>query len=282
MKNRKISQNTRYKLVPVAMALILMLSPANPAFSDSKDDPASRVDPFLRIDLAFPGGTVDQFVALLKGIIPEANIIVPEAAKELLIPEMDLMEIEYDNLIEIISSVTANRIQCRFLNDNLLIIEERWSEATQKKLVMYSVAPLLENHSIEDINALLETAYEMAREGCPDFRFHEETSIMMAKVSENQHRIADDIFSMLQPNPTPKADPQELKEVKNELDDYKQKLKTAEMQLNYTDQMEAYAREELQATKAKLQATARELDGVKYYLGKTREELEKANQNKVD
>jgi hypothetical protein len=193
------------------LAVLLTLAcfgATGPAIASSDDERIMRID--------FPGGTVAEYIAHLRELRPDANIVLmPDAAKVSLPPiTLSTLADELHTTIQILEHITdaSTEPNIAIVWDGIIYLvrlqSPRALERTGRSAVDYHVnsyslaSVIVPNHiSAKDVLSNIEIAIGMidTGENLPDMRFHEQTNLLIVGGRMDQHRaISNTLSSMKQ------------------------------------------------------------------------------------
>lgn len=187
-----------------ALLLSAWLGKPSPAHAaGASDDP-----PIYNID--FPGGTVEEYVAHLREIVPEANIVLMPDASKVRIPAVKIrVPADYSHApLELLEKVTAASAEpnVRIDWDGIVRVVRLVEPATPRAAATpyvrsYSLAnAIVKGHiGAEDILRNIETSLELAAGSgdLPDLRFHESTSLLMVRGSSIHHNTISNVLGSM-------------------------------------------------------------------------------------
>ncbi len=180
-----------------------------------------------RFDLDFGGGSVEQILIHVKEALPNLNIIVidDEFASSALVPPINLKQTNCRELWDILDTIAEN-FSGSVGNSNTMFVQYHDPSLSQMTfpppttLFVYPMAPLLEVHASKEIFGVIGEAYNIMGVPRPNFSFNEETSMLMASLTEEQFRIVQGVLEKLEPIT---GDSQQMEELKTALENAERK-----------------------------------------------------------
>lgn len=199
-------------LLTALLALVVALAPASAV---------TRAQDVKRID--FAGGTVEEYIAVLREVAPELNIILMPDAAGVQIPAINIASPEVSganstSLLRILELITDASIEYNIIIESdgvhhvvrlahplIAAQSERQrggQRAPETRVDSYSLAAvILDDHiSADDVLRNLEIALEMSEDdgAPPEMRFHESTSLLIVKGTVMQHNAIRNTLSAMQ------------------------------------------------------------------------------------
>ncbi len=192
-------------------AVLLAVGPGIPSSSAHAATASEDPSP-LHID--FPGGTVEEYIAHLREIVPEANIVLMPDASKVRIPQVKIKApdgslITVVKLLEQITAASAEpdvRVYWDGLHMLVRLVEPEAAPGSSQPAPRLSVRSfslanvMVEGHiGPEEILRNIETSLEMATgtEDLPELRFHESTNLLIVRGrSDHINTIAGTLSSM--------------------------------------------------------------------------------------
>lgn len=155
------------------------------------------------VDLAFPGGTVGEYVEAVRSAQPSANIIISPEAAAFPMPPVQLRSVSIEAAMGAIrqeigdaqsgrSWVVAEIVETRGRGEPVFRVTANSEPGQSNETIVISLAELLKSNlprplKIEDILSAVEAATNMTSPP-PKIRFHSETSLLLFHGTADQVR----------------------------------------------------------------------------------------------
>lgn len=155
-------------------------------------------------DISFPGGTVKDYIALVKKTFPGTNIIVDDGAGRVPVPAMELTQLrEYDavGLLNTLQASSGGDALQVLRSNKYTSISARLNSTmeTFERTSTWSLVSLIQSGvKLDDILTAIKTALEVAP-GEVTLRFHDATGVLVARGVPSQLEVVDDVLERLQP-----------------------------------------------------------------------------------
>ena len=169
---------------------------------------AQQVDPFAEqpapqlFDIQSQNLDLQGFVTLLADIAPGSpNIVVPTGAENIAIPDLSLKQVQFREVLEVVTLASRSSkiavLGFQPVSDNIWVVEFQKAKTAERELAIFPADQLLRGRDISDLIALVEKAFDLAEEkDVPKFNLHEETSVLMAMLTQRQRDIVEQVFSV--------------------------------------------------------------------------------------
>lgn len=311
-------------LAILTAAAIMTATLATPSFTQAETAIQERSEQFL-VSIDFEGGSLASFVSGLReaaGDMPVNILFQPEFA-ELQLPPIELEKVDIYSALRVVSSMSEVRpaempdgreatwevqplgstgapVFMISVWAEEIIDEDQEPERYYKRFTMvHSLAGLIAGeHSLgaDAVLSSIEIALEMVDQGDADLRFHEDTGLLFARVTEAQHLAIEQTVGRL----TESAADFRRANAQSELDRFLKRLgvesaegallkitqgreaeKSAEQMRQELSDMERSLRAEFDASQRRLMQMEQEIASLHTQLREARtiaEELERQNQ----
>ena len=173
------------------LAFFLLIVPAATAQLTAAP-PAVEAPRASRVDIDFPGGSLGDYIELLRDICPTINIVATEKATEIPLQAVRLKNVNPENAIYIVDQLLGNQIDVdgRGGNDPIVVIRGREGPAAVVFTKIVSIRNLIAGENsvpVDQMLAVIEAALtldESAVRPTPIIRIHKETGMLMVKAHE--------------------------------------------------------------------------------------------------
>lgn len=189
-------------IVALAMAPAFGQQPGPAAPPPEGRSATRRPDNMPAVSLSFPGGTVREYVDLLRKQLrtehAEGNIIVKGGAADVSLPPVDLENVSLASAVELLDGHRdvdgGTRLNVRAVRGDyapvfILEAEKRQGPANEELVHVWNVRQLLsEDLKAEDMLTAIEAALSLlpTKAGAAEIRFHEATALIMARGTGDQ------------------------------------------------------------------------------------------------
>jgi hypothetical protein len=203
--------------IAIVMGLFaaLMLAQLVPA---QEAEPTER-RPDLIERLNFEGGNVVEYVALIRRLVPEANIVLMPGAEQFQMPAMELRNVtvgQAAHLIQTTASVPPNARLSIGRDGNVIAVHIQFGlqPAPQPRLypTVLSLADIIsEDLRAEDVLTSIEIALQLFGEDYPkaNVRYHDATRLLIARGHPEQVSYIGDVVEQLRAG-RPRRDPRQV------------------------------------------------------------------------
>ena len=174
----------------------------------------ARVDEPKIIDLTFPGGTVAEYVEVIRAVVREVNIVVAPEVTECTVPPMELKSISVSSAVQLVEAdvetaqavieVRVEEIPPGIDGEKPIfrILSRRRNpfSTSAPEVRVWSMAGLVgAGFKAEDVLTAVETAVELLHDDDPpaSIRFHEATSLLIVSGSGLQLEAIDSVIEQL-------------------------------------------------------------------------------------
>ncbi len=196
----------------IALLLALPLLAQDPAIANPAATPRPK-PPAITVSVSFAGGTLGQFVDLLRHQEPKANILVAPPALEAVLPRLELNGAGIEQALEAACSVAESAWLVRVKEFSgggapvfSILVAERQSPprssspAAGGRTQVCSLVQLT-NDADKGIGIKVETvlsAIEAATEGQLTLRFHRDSGLLIVRGADEQILVAREVLSELE------------------------------------------------------------------------------------
>ncbi|MEO1279443.1 MAG: hypothetical protein AAFV77_10855 [Planctomycetota bacterium] len=196
---------------------------------EAGNESPSRQAMMKLVSIKFDGGTLSDYVRELRKAAGDTpvNVLYPQEFGALRVPAIQLEQVGLYNALEVPAGLSQHRlslmpdgreaswdvdVQSRGVGAPVFVIEvwaddlhsERDEEEHEEEFdrfpTVQSLAALISGEHALDADAVLSSiqiALEMADQGDADLRFHEDTALLFARVTEQQHDAIDETVGRL-------------------------------------------------------------------------------------
>jgi hypothetical protein len=210
----------RYILACVALLVLVMLTiplGAQPAAKDTADPPANTQDKSQLISVNFKGGTIADFVELLKSATPGINWAVYGDLSRIDMPAMDLQNVSVDTAVRLLDKRSQNHDGMSYFVAEasihragqgeqpvvrINVVGRRTGHTEPPVEVQTLVIPVADvlsrGMSADDMLAAIEAALQVSElTDRMRVRFHEPSQILLVRGPENGLEVVHDTTSSL-------------------------------------------------------------------------------------
>ena len=164
-----------------------------------------------RFDLSFPGGTVTDFLKVVKATLGEnVNVIVPKNDKAL-IPPLEVYRVTLGSLFRGVTQASEGRITFQ-TEDPPDAPGAIWTFRSMepgempREVRYFPIAEYLPRFTVEDITAAVEAGWELQGERANAVvKFHEETKLLICAASSEQLALIPQVLAGLDEVPFPRS-----------------------------------------------------------------------------
>lgn len=207
------------------------------------------------IDLAFEGGTAEEYIEVLREAAPDINIVAMADLGAFRLPAMELRKVSHEQAVEILNEMDAElpdrrlRTVVRLIFDGvgtpIYAVHVQKDQATGPTMAVetrvWPVRQLLEH--LEDPDQLVtavETALELA-EGRTEqlaVRFHEESGLLIARGHEEHVDTIESVLEAMYQQMEWEEEPSEAEQIRQEYE-----AEVRELESHATREIEMLSRE---------------------------------------
>lgn len=196
----------------IALLLALPLLAQDPVATNPTPTPRAK-QPAITVSVTFAGGTLGQFVDLLRHQEPKANILVAPAALDAVLPRLELNGAGLEQALEAACSVADSAWLVRvkeFAGEGApvfsILVAERQPSARSTgapptgRTAVYSLAQLTGDTGL-GVAIPVETvlsAIEAATDGKLTLRFHRDSGLLIVRGADEQIVVAREVLSELE------------------------------------------------------------------------------------
>jgi hypothetical protein len=188
-------------------------TPVNRPDRPQQPQPAAR--PSVVVTLQFPGGTMGEFVAMLRQLEPKANIMVAATAADATLPALDLRGAGLSQVLESACAVAESHREIRVketrgAGESVYAITARQLPPAQdpfaaraQRTKVFSLARLIEGNDKDSgtLSAATVLSAIEAAVGGPDLltmlRFHKESGALFVRGTEEQLGVVSELLVQL-------------------------------------------------------------------------------------
>ena len=188
------------------------VGPTGPGGAGSRGQAAVR--PAVLVTLKFPGGTMGDFVTMLRQLEPKANVMVAAAAADATLPALDLRGAGLSQVLESACAVAESHREIRVkesrgAGESVYAITARVLPPSQdpfaaraQRTQVFSLARLIEGKdgttlSAATVLSAIETAVG-GQELLTALRFHKESGALFVRGTEEQLGVVSELLVQLE------------------------------------------------------------------------------------
>ncbi len=203
------SANPRALLcVLAALTAAGLVGPAAPAAQGGPDDDAPRL-----ISVKFQGGSAAQFIAAIRRVAGELNVVVAPEASEITIPAMTLNGVTPPAALNLVDGTTHQsrggrsvkltvkhmRVYSPHERPTYQVVAHVMGPTASTSAGVWTLAGVLESGiGSEAVLSAIQLALEVLGSGIPaDVRFHEETALLIARGDTDQLQTIHEVLDRL-------------------------------------------------------------------------------------
>ncbi len=186
-----------------------LVGPGAPAAQGGPDDDAPRL-----ISVKFQGGSAAQFIAAIRRVAGELNVVVAPEASEITIPAMTLNGVTPAAALNLVDGTTHQsrggrsvklmvkhmQVYSTHERPTYQIVAHVMGPTASTSAGVWTLAGVLESGiGSEAVLSAIQLALEVLGSGTPaDVRFHEETALLIARGDADQLQTIHEVLDRLQ------------------------------------------------------------------------------------
>ncbi len=193
MNARPFSSVTRSLLLATALLASLLVDTA------TAQESAQQVEqnPFDKpVSVEFAGGSVAQYVDVIRQAAPGINIVITGSAADYAVPEIQLKQVPAIVALECLNRATSEQIFVEY-PDYIAYVQNQDQSTTNVRVI--NVKQLLNAIDKADLLTAIEVGLEMQDKPSlkVDLKLHEETGLLFVKGLENQTSLIEEIVNQM-------------------------------------------------------------------------------------
>lgn len=173
------------------------------------------------VKISFPGGTLKEYVEMVRAQFPDASVIMTPAARTITIPDMQLNLTKWREAIDILSQLKEDGVPKLIISpsEQSQIIDAFYGHGSgnQTHLLVWTLDHAIQDgRTPESILSAVQAALSLVDGPPPVVKFHPETNLLMAHGTNEQLDAIRNVIMLLQmPRnqsqqiPTPVPEPQQ-------------------------------------------------------------------------
>ncbi len=158
----------------------------------------STVDPMQQIiSVEFAGGTVDEYVGMVRKAAAGTNIVITGMAGDFILPDIQLNKVPVDSALDCIVRASRDQLSM-YYSDHVVFVEDDRQPPTTGVTVI-NVKQLLASVDKADVLTAIEVGMEMQGEQPVkiELKLHEETGLLFVKGLHSQTHLVTEIVNQM-------------------------------------------------------------------------------------
>jgi hypothetical protein len=234
---------------------LIMLAAIGPIAQDEAgaQEQPDFIEQFPVISIEFEGGTVADYVAVLRRAAENVNIMVDVDAGEVPLPAFELQSVMLVDALRVVEDLEPENESYELSMDEFasgppefyapvyrIVSKKLRPPQPPLQTSVWSISALIERGvAAEDVLGAIETALGLQEDlGAPDVRFHEATGLILARAHPEQIATIGEVIHNLQSASAPRPDDGEmhamaaqLNHARAEAEDFRQRSNMVEAQV---------------------------------------------------
>lgn len=239
-------------VIVVGLLAALMLVRYVPA---QEAEPTER-RPDLIERLNFEGGNVVEYVALIRRLVPEANIVLMPGAEQFQMPPMELRNVTVPHAMQLIMSTASSPAGGRIEVFNVGNIfasrvyqgQRTAPQAPQTEPMVLSLADVVDEElRAEDVLTSIEIAMELFDDTYPEarIRYHDATRLLIARGHPEQMIQISNVVDQLRRSRSVRATRADFQSLRMQVSQYRDEARDWEQQVRALQEIIAELEREL-------------------------------------